>query len=231
MHTNPESKHRVPLYRLKEPAGTADNQKMKIQINGTPLDFTLENEKTVGEVMAQLERACEANGMTITAVRAGGKTLSADTLDNLFAVPVTDAEDLELETISGREILALAEEKSAACAALADQLEEVPVLLQTGREKEAMAVMETFSRETEELKRLLPLLSLGSVAEENLLLDGQNPGEYLAAVFPFIGEMSGAIEQQDTVTIGDIAEYEIAPRMREIGNFLTAVVRNAGQNP
>ncbi|MBO8451200.1 MAG: hypothetical protein IAA96_08880, partial [Spirochaetes bacterium] len=82
-----------------------------------------------------------------------------------------------------------------------------------------------------ELKRLLPLLSLGSVAEENLLLDGQNPGEYLAAVFPFIGEMSGAIEQQDTVTIGDIAEYEIAPRMREIGNFLTAVVRNAGQNP
>ncbi|MBO8449758.1 MAG: hypothetical protein IAA96_01480, partial [Spirochaetes bacterium] len=125
---------------------------MKIQINGTPLDFTLENEKTVGEVMAQLERACEANGMTITAVRAGGKTLSADTLDNLFAVPVTEAEDLELETISGREILALAEEKSAACAALADQLEEVPVLLQTGREKEAMAVMETFSRETEELK-------------------------------------------------------------------------------
>lgn len=201
---------------------------MNIRINGMPLDFELENERTVGEVMAQLERLCESNGMTVTSVRSGGREIVADELDDFFAADINAVEDLEIQAISGVEILDMAEKAGGELARLSLSLQDIPVLLQTGRGRQAMDIVAELSGQMEKLCYLLPLLPLAGIPEETLSIEEMNPGAYLAAISPFMKEVTEAIALQDTVTIGDISEYEIAPRMLEIANFLLRITGASG---
>lgn len=194
---------------------------MEIRINGTNIDFQLENEKTAGEILGQLEKACEKDGMTITSIASGGKRFSAEELDAFFSRGIDEIPDIEIETLSGADILLMAKASGERLAGLAEKMREIPVLLQTGKEREAMERLEFFSEEMQRLEKLLPLLPLAGIEEEKLRIEGLNPGEYTAALSPFLEELTEAIEQNDTVTIGDIAEYEVAPRIEAIGGFLS----------
>lgn len=196
---------------------------MEIRIDGNNIDFKLENEKTVGEILGQLEKACEKDGMTITSVKSGEKVLSPEELDAFFVQKIENVHDLDIETISGKEILEIAKDAGGMLSEIAGRLENIPVLLQTGKEHEAMKNLEHFSSEMQKLKNILPLLPLAGINEEKLLIEGLNPGEFTASLFPFLTEITEAIEQNDTVTIGDIAEYEIAPRVDAIAKFLAEI--------
>lgn len=198
-------------------------------MNGVPLDFELEGEKTAGEIMAQLEALCESSGMTITAVRSGGKEIPESELDAFFAAGIESISDLEIEAISGVEILGMAGEAAKDFAQLSAELQDIPLLLQTGRGRGAMDAITRLSEKMESLTRLLPLLSLGGIPDDALKIEEMNPGEYLASLFPFMEEVAAALEQEDTVTIGDICEYEIAPRLQAVGDFLLAVAEHTSQ--
>ena len=198
-------------------------------MNGAPLDFELEGEKTAGEIMAQLESLCEEAGMTICRVMADGREIPQAELDAFFGTDIAVIGNLEIETISGADILQMAGRAAAGFARLSAELQDIPLLLQTGRGHEAMEAMTSLSESLQGLSRLLPLLSLAGVPDEALQIEGMNPGEYLASIFPFIEEITQALETQDTVTIGDISEYEIAPRVEEIGDFLSALAARTGQ--
>ena len=202
---------------------------MNISLNGEPLDFELEGEKTAGEIMAQLEVLCEGAGMTITHVRSDGRDIPESELDAFFEADIAGISNLEIETISGADILQMAGRAAEDFAQLSVGLQDIPLLLQTGRGAEAMDTITRLSEELQALSRLLPLLSLAGVPDDALQIEEMNPGEYLASIFPFIEEITQALETQDTVTIGDISEYEIAPRVEEIGKFLSAVATSTGQ--
>ena len=208
----------------------SDNLAVNISLNGAPLDFELEGGKTAGEVMAQLEALCEGAGMTITLVRSDGREIPEAELDAFFAADVASIGNLEIETISGAEILQMAGVAAADFAQLSADLQDIPLLLQTGRGHDAMDTIMRLSERLQDLSRLLPLLSLSGIPLEALQVDGMNPGEYLASIFPFMEEITEALETQDTVTIGDISEYEIAPRIEEISGFLSAVAAHTSQN-
>ena len=180
--------------------------------------------------MAQLEALCEGAGMTITLVRSDGREIPEAELDAFFAADVASIGNLEIETISGAEILQMAGVAAADFAQLSADLQDIPLLLQTGRGHDAMDTIMRLSERLQGLSRLLPLLSLSGIPLEALQVDGMNPGEYLASIFPFMEEITEALETQDTVTIGDISEYEIAPRIEEISGFLSAVAAHTSQN-
>ena len=48
------------------------------------------------------------------------------------------------------------------------------------------------------------------------LLDKEGLASFTRDVTPFLGEMEHALEVEDSVLIGDLLEYEIAPRVREL---------------
>ena len=107
-------------------------------------------------------------------------------------------------------------EPRAALAALSSELEataagisEVSVLLATGRDRQAMAAVVRFS---ELCQRLLALLgSLGVPA-----VGGREPAEFFAGLNAVLQELIAAFQARDTVLIGDLLEYEIAPRLRQL---------------
>ena len=48
--------------------------------------------------------------------------------------------------------------------------------------------------------------------DENIKIDDKNLSDFIRDFSPFLEDFENAIKDNDTVTIGDIAEYEIKPR-------------------
>ena len=97
------------------------------------------------------------------------------------------------------------------------KLEEIPILLQTGKEKEAMEMVIAFSEISEKLTRLYPLLKERD--SENLMtqeIDGVSFEEFYIDLNAKFQELTEALEAEDSILIGDLLEYEIAPKIREL---------------
>lgn len=102
---------------------------------------------------------------------------------------------------------------------IAADLVDVPVKLQTNEEPHAMQSVVTF---TELLGRVLRLLPL--VEHDPHGLDTRAIRSFAEAVTPHLAALQDAFEAHDTVMIGDLFEYEVAPLL----GTLSGVVSEAG---
>jgi hypothetical protein len=120
-----------------------------------------------------------------------------------------------LQELIGRR-LAEAEDPRSALARLSSELEataagisEVSVLLATGRDRQAMEAVVRFSELCQRLLVLLGRLGVPAVG-------GREPAEFFAGLNGVLQELITAFQAHDTVLIGDLLEYEIAPRLRQL---------------
>lgn len=102
-------------------------------------------------------------------------------------------------------------------AATRDALIEVPVQLQTGKER---AAMQTVISLTEFLSRLVRLVPLVEARVDDPPIDIAGTRRFAEELVPHLAELREAFEIQDTVLLGDLLEYEIAPRLEELDRLL-----------
>ncbi len=86
-------------------------------------------------------------------------------------------------------------------------LEELPVLLQTGKDSEAMQHIITFTELAGKLTRLFPY---NGIEESSDLVS------HYRELNPVLSELTEAFDSSDAVLIGDLVEYEIAPRITQL---------------
>ncbi len=89
------------------------------------------------------------------------------------------------------------------------QLTEVSLLLQTGRDKDAMDIVIGFADTVQAVLVLVPFLP-----------PDPERGKLLAEFTPVLKELVAAFGTKDSVLIGDLLEYEIAPRMQRLAPLL-----------
>ena len=89
------------------------------------------------------------------------------------------------------------------------RLPEVSLLLQTGRDKDAMDIVIGFADTVQALLMLVPFLAPDPAR-----------GKLLAEFTPVLKELVVAFGTKDSVLIGDLLEYEIAPRMQRLAPLL-----------
>jgi hypothetical protein len=91
------------------------------------------------------------------------------------------------------------------------KLSSVSVLLQTGQDKQAMEIVIAFTDAVQMLLALVPFLA-------------PNPdrGRLLSELTPVLRDLVAAFGAKDSVLIGDLLEYEIAPRMARLAPLLEA---------
>jgi hypothetical protein len=89
------------------------------------------------------------------------------------------------------------------------RLPEVSVLLQTGRDKAAMEIVIAFADVVQSLLGLLPFLRPDA-----------HRGKLLGELTPFLRDLVAAFDARDSVLIGDLLEYEIAPRIERLAPVL-----------
>ena len=102
------------------------------------------------------------------------------------------------ETVSSRELMR----------ALLPKLSDVSVLLQAGKDAEAMQYVSHFTELSAKLLRLIPHVSE--------YIDTEGLHEFVVSYHAVLGELMDAFGSHDSVLIGDLLEYEIVPYSEEL---------------
>ncbi len=196
---------------------------MVIKINGEELSYTLENEKTLGEVLGSIEAACCREHETIVQIKVDGKELTSHELDRLFTQPVDTDIIIELSTFSGAEIRNYMQRLTQELFKYADDFEQIPVAMQTGKDAQVLNVLGTFSEKLNELYRAL-LLSDVTELPIDIQIEGKSIHEYQKEITALLQEIVSSIEEKDIIQVGDLAEYELAPLVKTLINGVSSIL-------
>ena len=196
---------------------------MVIKINGEELAYTLEDEKTIGEVLGGIEAACRQAHETVVDVQVDGKQLTAEELDRLFAQSPDSGITIDLSTVSGESIRRYMQELVKELLAYAEEFEQIPVYMQTGKDSKILTLLETFSVKLHELYRAFLLPEVTELPLD-LRIDDKPLDSYQKEINALMQDIVSAIEEKDIIQIGDLAEYELAPLVKTLVNGVSSAI-------
>jgi hypothetical protein len=268
---------------------------MEIKINGHSADVTVDNEKTIGDVMAGIESWLANSGHRLSGFSIDGKAIVPSALEEAFSLEIDKIQVLDILTSSMSELTAMSlvnligdleeygslgfEEKKdfyenwkqrpetlfiaeqmndlfdAYCGTFlngaftgetlrsiteerlrevqtpvnelvnlrpiieetCERLVDLPLDIQTGKDVRAAQTMQLFSSIAEKIFRILKQLDSQGYLKET---EGtEKPIYALASSFGMaVKDLLEAYETNDTVLVGDLTEYEMAPRLQELYN-------------
>ena len=106
------------------------------------------------------------------------------------------------------------------------RLEELSLDIQTGKDARAAETVRTFSGVAEKVFRVFNMLKLAGFPVGEITVENASITAYITDFGTALRELLAAYEQHDTVLVGDIAEYEMAPRLRCLHSaILDAITR------
>ena len=196
---------------------------MVIKINGEELSYTLENEKTLGEVLGSIEEACCREHETIVQISVDGKELTSQELDLLFTQPVDTDITIGLSTSSGAEIRNYMKGLMKELSGYAEEFEQIPVYMQTGKDVQVLNLLGTFSEKLNELYRSL-LLSDVTELPIDIQIEEKSIHEYQKDITALLHDIVSSIEEKDIIQVGDLAEYELAPLVKTLINGVSSIL-------
>ncbi|GHV81544.1 hypothetical protein AGMMS49991_01020 [Spirochaetia bacterium] len=94
------------------------------------------------------------------------------------------------------------------------RLEELPLDIQTGKDGRAAETVSLFTGVTEKLFRIFFLLQARDKTFGGILIESIPVYDFLGEFSAALKELLAAYESKDVVLVGDLAEYELAPRLR-----------------
>jgi hypothetical protein len=103
---------------------------------------------------------------------------------------------------------------------IARRMEEVPLDVQTGKDGKAAETIQFFTQMAEKLFRLLRILKLRKSGFDSFQVEELGMREFLNDFNTALVELTAAYKNQDSVLIGDLAEYEMAPRLLKLYSAL-----------
>ena len=173
--------------------------------------FSAEEASFIDAFGEQLRAAC-------TGTRSGDSRMMAENLSAFFDDRLGELRD------PGNAMLGAARVFDA----IKDDLSEVPIRLQTGKENEAMKTMVLVVELINKTVRIMPEYTRSTVArgQESLLaIQGTPMADFYGELNGVLRELASAFENKDGVLIGDLAEYEIRPRLE---SFFAAFRQSVG---
>lgn len=105
-----------------------------------------------------------------------------------------------------------------AIVALMPQMENVSLMLQTGKDKDAMDVIIRFTELFQKLLRVFTYLP--AETQEN---HHQDLKAYIKDMSGILKELTEAFTSKDSVLMGDLMEYEILPRMKKFPRYFESI--------
>lgn len=193
---------------------------MELFVNGEKIDITLEDEKTVGEVLKSFEKEAEKSDATTIGIFLNGKKVLADDFDEASKTPLEENTKIELTVLSKQDVIDSLEKSKDKFSSLAQKLPEVPVALQVGKDKEANTVIAELAEAIDDFCHTAALSALFPEVYSSIVIDGKSVTEFFEEFAPIAADFEQSLETKDTVTSGDLCEYEIAPRLELIAKAI-----------
>ncbi len=105
--------------------------------------------------------------------------------------------------------------------AMLPQMEEVSLMLQTGKDREAMEIIIRFSELFQKLLRVYTNIPENQI-EQNQKAELK---EHISEMSRILKELAEAFSNEDSVLLGDLMEYEIMPRMEAFPRFFDSILK------
>lgn len=193
---------------------------MEFFINNNKADITIENEKTVGDVLKAFELECSKSKATTTGIILNGKTITAASFDDACKQPLEDSTKLEFTVVSLEEVKATLRSEAEQSVQISEKLLELPVKLQTGKDSDASNLITMLADFIDGFCRTTSLSALFPEDFENFNISNKSIGDFFSDFTHILEDFKQAIEAKDFVLMGDLAEYEISPRLIAIADAI-----------
>ena len=195
---------------------------MEIYLNEQKLDITLEDEKTVGDVLRSFEQTASQNKCATVGIKIDGKQIDAQDFDKAAEQPIESAKRIDLTVVSEDAVADAFKKASADIKDTVELLTQIPAQLQNGGDSKAKASIARLADVVDNFCHIIALSTLFPERFAAIKIDGKNLSAFFEDFMPIFNDLNGALSNGDTVTLGDLAEYEISPRL----TALAAAVKN-----
>lgn len=197
---------------------------MKFYVNGEKIDITLENEKTVSDVLKSFEEEAAKNDATTIGIKINGESVPAGNFEKVVGQELKNDTKIELNVLSKGNLLDRLATSKARFDELSTKMSDVPVALQSGKDKEANTMIAVLADAIDEFCHTATLCALFPELYNALVIDGKSITEFFEEFAPIVADFEQSLESKDTVTSGDLCEYEIAPRLTSIAASIGAIL-------
>ncbi len=189
---------------------------MTLRINGETVDVTLEDEKTVGDFLKSFEEEAAKNDATTTSIVLNGKPVPAQEIDSVLDLPIDDSTKMDLTTVSKFAVIEELKRCSGDFDMLKEKLGEISVLLQSGKDSDASSILKALAESVSNFVTAARYATLFPELYGNIQVDGKDLGAFFVEFSDILKDLETAMQDKDTVTVGDLSEYEILPRLTMI---------------
>ncbi len=196
---------------------------MQLKVNGENVDITLEGEKTVGEILKSFEAEASKNEATTTNIILNGKEIGADEFEKILGEPILDDTSIDLTVVSKTSLVRNCKESGKKLEERQARLGTVSTLLQSGKDAQVGTIITELADQISNFLHIARLSSLFPEFYKELQAGGKDIGQFLEDFMPFLKDFEEALGSKDTVTVGDIAEYEISPRLKQMAEAVAGL--------
>jgi len=200
---------------------------MKVIIDGYEDLVTPEENETLGEFLSEVEKWIKENKRIVLKIRLEGKILSGKEKENLFKKKVNEFKILELFTANSWEwAVNSLKEIEENLPEISINIKRVSTFIQRGNYKKAFSLLESClnawdwtGRTLEKIGKILALdYAQISFKKETLT-------EKIKEFLEPLKEANRALKNKDFLTLADILEYEITPRIKEEQEMIKQITR------
>ena len=181
---------------------------MILKVNGENVDITLENERTVGDFLKSFESEAAKNQATTTGIRLNGKEIPAEEIDGIMENELKDDTLIELDVVSKPNVIESFHKCASSFEEIDSKLSEISVLLQSGRDRDASDTINSLATAMSDFVHVARMSVLFPELYEQISIDGMNLQAFFEEFSPILKDFEGAMESKDSVTVGDLSEYE-----------------------
>lgn len=193
---------------------------VEFYINGQNVEVQIEDEETVGDVLKSFEKTCEENEAAVIGITVDGKQITADIFDQEAAKELGKNTKLEFSVVTRASIQESFENLSVLFTNLSEKMEGVPLALQNGQNAEVVESIKKLADNIDEFCHVATLASLFPDTFKEITINGMNFKDFFADFSQILLDFEQALQNNDTVLIGDLSEYEICPRLAAISQAL-----------
>jgi hypothetical protein len=197
---------------------------MEFFVNDEKIDISLENEKTIGDILKSFEETAAKNDATTIGIKINGKRIPAEEFDEATKKPVDDNTKIELQVLAKATILSSFGNAKKRFSELAKKLPEVPVDLQSGKDMEANEIIKELAEAVDDFCHTSALSALFPEVYSALKIDNKTFTEFFEDFARVMGDFEESLKSKDTVTSGDLCEYEIAPRLEQVAAAIDSIL-------
>ena len=112
---------------------------MEIYLNEQKLDITLEDEKTVGDVLRSFEQTAAQNKCATVGIKIDGKQIEAQDFDKAAGQPIESASRIDLTVVSEDAVADAFKNAAGDIKDTVELLTQIPAQLQSGGDSKARA--------------------------------------------------------------------------------------------